>query len=80
MELEEGDEKTSPRGTQSVGWVEKQPREVEKSREAWEDQGRCEENQASGPMKPRKRWWSSPPSPAAPVVPSCVRGRTLPPW
>ena len=34
MELEEGDEKTPPRGTQSVGWVEKQPREVEKSREA----------------------------------------------
>lgn len=40
MEVEEGDEKIPPRGTQSVGWVEKQPREVEKSREAWEDQGR----------------------------------------
>ena len=28
MEVEEGDEKIPPRGTQSVGWVEKQPREV----------------------------------------------------
>lgn len=58
-------------GNTECGLVEMQPREVEKSREACEDQGRCEESQASGPMEPRRRWWSSPPSPAAPCALLC---------